>query len=319
MKNLKKLLCLIPLLVATLFAGCKKETEIKIGIMQIVEHESLDSAIQGFVDELKNLGYENDKNIKFDFQNAGGDLSNCVSIAEKFVSNRKNLILAVSTPCAQTAANMTNDIPILATAITNFEQAGIVNSNKEPGNNVTGTSDLAPINKIIELITKLKPNAKKIGILYSNIDTSPQYQAQIAEKRVKELGLESKTLAISAVHEVQQAAESLSKDVDALYVPIDKITSSAMPQISQTFLEQGKFVVCAENAMISKGAIGTYGMDYYELGKITARQAAKILNGETKPEFMPIEYLNNSKLTLNNEIIKKLEIKVPDELKGEIQ
>jgi len=151
--------------------------------------------------------------------------------------------------------------PIVATAITNYEDSGLTQSN------LTGTSDLAPIDKIIELIPELKSDAQKIGILYSNADISPQYQAELAEKKIKQMGLEAKMFSVSQAHEVQQVAEKLAKEVDALYVPIDKITFSAMPQISQIFLNQGKFVVYAEDAMISKGAVATYGVDYYELGK----------------------------------------------------
>ncbi len=318
MKFFKKLLFIsLPLLTLIVFAGCaKKETQPKIGVMQIVEHESLDSAKQGFVDELKNSGYEN---AEFDFQIAGGDLSNCASIAEKFVNDKKDLILAIATPCAQSMANATKDIPIVATAITDFKGAGIVKSNEKPGANLTGASDLAPIDKIIELITKLKPDVQKIGVLYSNTDVSPQHQAELAEKKIKEMGLEPEMFAVSQTHEVQQAAEKLAREVDALYTPIDKITFAAMPQISQIFLKNNKFVVCAEDAMISKGAIGTYGIDYYELGKLTARQTVKILKGEEKPENIPIEYLKGTKLTLNNEIIEKLKIKIPDDLKGEIK
>lgn len=316
MKLLKKLLYLLPLPILFLFTGCQKEATIKIGVVQIVEHKSLDSAKQGFVDELKNLGYEN---IDFDFQVASGDISNCQQIAEKFVNDRKDLILAISTPCALAAANATKDIPILATAITDFEGAGLVKSNENPETNVSGTSDLAQIDKIIELIIKLKSTTKKIGILYSNTDPSPQYQAELAEKKVRELGLEPVMFAISQSHEVQQTTEKLAKKVDALYTPIDKITASAMPQISQIFLNQGKFVVCAEDAMISKGAIGTYGVNYYELGKMTARQAVKILKDEAKPETMPIEYLKDTKLTLNHEIIEKLQIKIPRELEEKSQ
>lgn len=316
MKFIKNLLYLLPLLSLLFVVGCKKEESIKIGIMQIVEHESLDSARQGFIDELKNLGYEN---IEFDLQIAGGDLSNCESIAQKFVNDKKDLILAISTPCALSAANATQDIPILATAITDFESSGLVNTSKKPGTNVSGTSDLAPIDKIIALIKQLKPETKKIGILYSNTDVSPQYQAQLAESKVKELGLEAVMLAVSQPYEIQQAAEKLAQETDALYAPIDKITAAAMPQISQIFLDKGKFVVCAEEAMLSKGAIGTYGVNYYELGKNTARQADKILKGEEKPENMPIEYLKKSKFTLNNEIIEKLGIEISDELKGELK
>lgn len=316
MKVLNKLVYFMPLLLLFLFTGCKKETSLKVGIMQIVEHESLDSARQGFIDELKNLGYEN---IEFDLQIAGADLSNCASISEKFVNDRKDIILAISTPCALSAANATQDIPILATAITDFESSGLVNTSKKPGTNVSGTSDLAPIDKIIALIKQLKPETKKIGILYSNTDLSPQYQAQLAESKVKELGLEAVMLAVSQPYEIQQAAEKLAQETDALYAPIDKITAAAMPQISQIFLDKGKFVVCAEEAMLSKGAIGTYGVNYYELGKNTARQADKILKGEALPKDIPIEYLEEAKLTLNDKLIKELGIEISDELKGELK
>jgi putative ABC transport system substrate-binding protein len=318
MKYLKKTLYLLPLSLLLIFPGCRKEASFKIGIMQIVEHESLDSARKGFTDELEKLGYEDGKNTELDFQNAGGDLSNCASIAEKFAADRKNLILAISTPCAQACANATKDIPVLATAITNFESTGLVESSKVPGTNITGCSDLAPIGKSIELIVKLKPDVKKIGVLYSNLDASPQYQAELAEKKIKDLNLESRLFSVSQAQEIQAVAEELSEEVDALYVPVDKLTSSAMPQISKIFLDRGKFVVCAENAMISKGAVATYGVDYYELGKLTARQADKILKGEKNPRDMPIEYLTDTKLTLNYEIIKKLGLKISDELKGEL-
>lgn len=318
MRLLKKLIYLMPLSITLFFAGCGNEAPVKIGIIQIVEHESLDRAKQGFVDELKKLGYENGKNVQFDFQNAGGDLSNCASIAENFVNEKCSLILAISTPCAQAVANATKEIPVLATAITNFESTGLVKSNEKPGTNVTGTSDLPPIEKTIELIIKLKPDAGKIGILYSNTDTSPQFQAELAEKKIKSLGLEAKMVAVSQVHEVQQAAEKLAGEADALYVPVDKITASAMPQISQIFLNHNKFVVCSESVMISKGAAAAYGMDYYELGKLTAHQAAEILTGKNTSQNMPVQYLKETKLKINYEIIEKLKLKISDELKGDL-
>lgn len=309
MKFLKKILYLISPFILLLLGGCQSDKNIKIGIMQIVEHESLDSAREGFIDELKNLGYEN---AEFDLQIAGGDLSNCQQFAEKFANDKKDLILAISTPCAQAAANSTKDIPIVATAITNFEDAGIVKSNTRPGVNVTGTSDLAPVDKIIQLAVDLKPNIEKIGVLYSNIDPSPQYQAQLAEEKIRDMKLEPRLFAVSQTNEVKQVAEKLAAEVDALYVPIDKITAATMPEISRIFLQQGKFVVCAENTMIEKGAIGTYAVDYHELGKMAARQAEKILKGEDKPQDMPIEYFKDTKLCLNYDIIKKLGLEAPD-------
>lgn len=285
-----------------------KNKILKIGITQIVEHESLNNARQGFIDELKNLGYEDSKNIKFDFHNAGGDLSNCESIARKFANDRPDLILAISTPSAQAAANVIKDIPILITAITNPEKSNLVKSNLTPCTNVTGTSDLPPVSKTIELIKKLKPNVQNIGILYSNIDVSPSYQAQIADETIKTLGLDAKVATVSQLSEIKQVTEKIISECDALYVPIDKITAAGMPLISKIALENNKFVVCSEN-LTDKGAAASYGIDYYQLGKLTAKQAVEILENRNIPQNMPIKYLEDTKLTLNEDIIKKLNLK----------
>lgn len=311
MKIMYKILLFLSfiLLVSFILLKIKKNSKkINIGIIQIVEHESLDQARQGFIDEIKSLGYDAD----FDIQIAGGDISTCTSIAQKFVNDGKNLVLAISTPCAQSMIKATSSIPILATAITDFQSSGLVDSCEHPGGNLTGTSDLAPIDKIIKIIPKINPKVKTIGILYSKTDPSPQYQAELASKLISDLGFNKKIYSVSQSNEIQQVTEKIVEEVDAIYVPIDKLTSSAMPQISKVFLDHGKFVVCAEDAMISKGAIASYGVDYYELGKMTAHQADKILKGES-PGIIPIQYLQNSKLNLNHEILKKLNLKIINE------
>ena len=313
MKVLNKIFIFISLILLvsfTLLKLQKKSNKISIGIIQIVEHESLDKARNGFIDEMKNLGY---KDADFDIQIAGGDISNCTSIAQKFVSDSKNLILAISTPCAQSMMKVTKDIPIVATAITDFKSANLVDSYDHPGSNLTGTSDLAPIDKIINLIPILNPKVKSIGILYSTTDPSPIYQADLASKKISELKLDQKIYSVSQSNEIQQVVEKLVNEVDALYVPIDKLTSASMPQISQTFLNHGKFIVCAEDLMISKGAVASYGIDYYELGKISAKQADAILKGKNTPSNMPIEFLKDSKLNLNYELLNKLNLKKPSE------
>ena len=320
--NIKKkyilyiILFLLILLIIFFVIKYKKNNEkvFRIGITQIVEHESLDKARQGFIDELENSGYHENKNIKFDIQIAGGDLSNCESIAQKFVSDNCDLILAISTPSAQAVANATKNIPILVTAITNPEESNLVKSNNKPDTNVTGTSDLPPIEKTIELMIKLKPDLKKIGVLYSNIDVSPLYQAKIAEKKIKDLLLEPKLASVSQISEVEQVANKLIKEVDALYIPIDKITAASMPLISNIALENNKFVACSEN-IENKGVLLTYGIDYYELGKKTAKQAVKILENKSRPQDMPIEYLDNSKPFIDKNIAEKKKKKnIPDEL-----
>lgn len=141
---------------------------------------------------------------------------------------------------------------------------------------------MAPIDKIVKLIKELNPNVKKIGILYSLTDPSPEYQAKIAQRKINEMGLECKMVSVSQIQDVNQVAEHLAKEVDALYTPIDKITFASMPQISKIFSDNNKFIVCAEDSMISRGAAATYGINYYDLGKIAAHQAVKILEKKRK-------------------------------------
>ncbi|BED91659.1 MAG: ABC transporter substrate-binding protein [Candidatus Improbicoccus pseudotrichonymphae] len=289
----------------------------KIGVMQIVEHKALDQARQGFVDGLKEQGYEDGKNIRFDFQNANGDLSNCETISNKFVKENLDLILAISTPCAQSAAKATKsvvkDIPIVGTAITDYVAAGLAESNEKPNGNVTGTSDLPPIKKQIELILKLNPNVRKIAIFYSTIDISPKFQAEIAKNIIKEKGLTSEVFIVSGLNEVQQVLERAIKVADAFYIPIDKITSAAMPLIYKKTLESRKIVVASEVTLI-EFSTATIGMSYYNLGKETAYQAVTILTNKNKPANMPIKYLENNNTILNSKNISELKITVPKEI-----
>lgn len=277
----------------------------KIGILQLVEHEALDAARKGFIEGLKELGFEGKINCK----NAGDDLSTCTLIANQFVSENCDLILTIATPAAQSVAGVTSEIPILATPITNHENAGLVKSNENPQTNVTGTSDLPPISKQISLIKTLKPETQNVGILFSLKETNSKYQADIAIKEAEKIGLKSQVFTFSQVAEIQQVIESMCTKVDAIYTPTDNMVASNMELISKTAMEYGIPVICSDVNLISKGAVGTFGVDYFELGKLTAKQAMKILENDAMPQNMPIEYIENAQLRLNHEIIKKLNLK----------
>ena len=306
------LLCVLMLLV--LKFQKKKTEKLNIGIIQISEHESLDKARNGFIDEMKNLGY---KDADFDVQIAGGDISNLSSIAQKFVNDKKDLILAVSTPAAQAIANVTKDIPILATAVTDFENAGLVNSVNSPGRNVSGTSDLVPVEKQINLLKTFVPNCKKIGILYSLNESNSKIQADIAKKEAKKLMMDSQDYTVSSSNEIQQVVGQMS--VDAIFVPTDNLVVSCMPAVSKISNERKIPIICSESGSVKNGALASYAMDYYELGKITAKQADKILKKENNPQSMPIEFLSNTKLVVNDEVSKKLGISIPENLKGDLK
>ena len=283
----------------------------KIGIIQLVEHSALDQANKGFVDGLKEAGYEDGKNISIDYQNAQGEQANCITISQKFINDRVDLILAIATPAAQAVANLTKDIPILVTAVTDPADSKLVADNKLPGGNVTGTSDLTPVKEQMDLLMRLIPSAKKIGFLYSSSEQNSKFQIDIAKSKADELGLLYVDATITNPNDIQQVVQSLVGKVDVIYVPTDNMVSAGMVNVI-AITEPAKIpVICGEASMLSAGGLATYGIDYYELGKLTANQAVKILKGEAKPANMPIEYMQNPVLSINTNAAQKLGILIP--------
>ncbi len=287
---------------------------IKIGIIQLVEHSALDQANKGFVDGLKEAGYEDGKNITIDYQNAQGEQANCITISQKFVNDRVNLILAIATPAAQTIANFTKEIPILITAVTDPADSKLVADNNMPGGNVTGTSDLTPVKEQIDLLKKLVPSARNIAFLYSSSEQNSKFQIDIAKAKADEVGLTYVDATITNPNDLQQVVQSLIGKVDAIYVPTDNMVSAGMANVI-AITDPAKIpVICGEAAMLKAGGLATYGIDYYELGKLTANQAVKILKGEAKPAEMPIEYIQNPVLEINTNAAQKLGVRIPTDL-----
>ena len=300
-------------------AGCGSDNksadkkEYKVGIVQLVEHNALDAANKGFVDGLKERGYEEGKNITFDRQNAQADQSNLQNIAQRFVSNKVDLIYAIATPAAQTVANATKDIPIVGSAITDYVGAKLAASNDKPGANVTGTSDMNPIKEQIDLLLKLCPNAKTIGTVYCSSEVNSEVQVNEMKKYAESKGLTVKVATISTVNDIQQAAQSLVGDVDAFYEPTDNIIASAMPTLISITDPAKKPVICGEANMVKAGGLATYGVDYYKLGVQSGNMAADILEGK-KPADMAIELAKELKLTINKKDAAALGINIPDDL-----
>ena len=193
-------------------AGCGEQAAkgdnktYKVGIVQLVEHSSLDDANRGFVDGLKARGYEEGKNLTIDRQNAQADQSNLQNIVQRFISDKVDLICAIATPAVQSAANATKDIPIVGTAVTDYVSAKVVKSNEAPGGNVTGTSDLTPIAEQIDLLRKLYPNAKTIGTIYSSSEVNSEIQVKAMKEYAESKGLTVRVATISTVNDIQQAA-----------------------------------------------------------------------------------------------------------------
>lgn len=323
-KTVSVLLCAAMVLAA---AGCSssgkpasKDEVKKIGIIQLMPHNALDAANQGFVDGLAEAGYVDGENITIDQQNAQGDQSNCVTIAQKLVNDGEDLILAIATPAAQAAAGATSDIPILVTAVTDPASAGLVDSNEAPGGNVTGTSDLTPIKDQIELLKRIIPDAKTVAILYSSAEDNSRYQADIAKTEIEAAGMEWVEATASQAADVQSVVESLVGKVDVIYSPTDNLIAGAMATVSMIATQNSIPCIVGEEGMVENGGLATYGLSYYNLGRLTAQQAVKILEGEAKPADLPIGYLpkEDCALAVNEDTAAALGITIPQDVLDEI-
>lgn len=314
---------LTTLLTAGIIAGCGTQKadnstdgkkNFKIGVVQLVEHNALDAANKGFIAGLKERGYVEGENITIDQQNAQADQSNLKNIAQRFVSDKDDLICAIATPAAQSVANVTKDIPIVATAITDYKSAKLVSSNEKPGGNVTGTSDNGPIEKQIDLLLELFPNTKTIGTIYSSSEINSEIQVKQMTKYAESKGLKVETATVSTVNDIQQAAQSLVGKVDVFYEPTDNVIASAMPTLA-AITDPAKIpIICAEPNMVKQGGLATYGIDYYKLGVQTGHMAADILDGKTKPADMPIQEAKDLKITINKKNAAALGITIPDSI-----
>ncbi len=321
-KSLKTLAVAMSMLFSVgVVAGCGSATKdasgqkvANVGVVQLVEHPALDAANKGFIDGLASKGYKENENIKFDRQNAQADQSNLQNISQRFVNNKVDLICAIATPAAQSVANATKDIPIVATAVTDYEEAKLVASNQAPKGNVTGTTDMNPITEQIDLLMKILPNAKRVGTIYCSSEVNSQTQVNLMRTYAESKGLTVEEATVSTVNDIQQAAQSLIGKVDVIYVPTDNVMASAIPTLVGVTDEAKIPLICGEASHVKAGGLATLGVDYYKLGFQTGEMAADILSGKAKPESMPIQALKEMQMTINESVAKKLGITIPEEL-----
>ncbi|MDL2254396.1 ABC transporter substrate-binding protein [Ruminococcaceae bacterium OttesenSCG-928-I18] len=286
---------------------------IKIGVIQLAPHPALDAAYDGFVDSLAEAGYVDGDNIVIDLQNAQGEIANCPTIASKLVNDGNDLILAIATPAAQAVANETKDIPIVATAVTDFVEAKLVNSNEEPGTNVTGTSDLTPVREQLELLTQLAPEAKNIGFLYCSSEANSIVQIDIAKEAAEELGLSYEEFTISNTNELQSVATSMVGKVDAIYTPTDNMIANAVSTVATIARDNQLPFVVGEEALVAGGGLASVSVNYYDLGRMTGAQAVQIIEGTSAPASMPIQFQSSEDVetVINGETAEALGIEVP--------
>lgn len=330
-RRMKKVLslALMGTLALGLLSGCgnkpSKEDNtnkdlLKIGVIQSLEHGSLDAANKGFIDGMREAGYEEGKNVTYIQQNAQNDQSNLQSIAQQFVSNKMDLILAITTQSAQAVASATTEIPILGTAITDYESAKLVESNQRPNRNVSGTSDMNPIKDQVDLLLEVVPELKTLGVIYSSSESNSLQQVEELRRVVKEKGIALKEVTVSSVNDIQQVAKSLvAEDIQAVYVPTDNTLAAAMSNLVGITNEKKLPVMTGATAMTDDGGTLALGVDYYKLGKQTAEMAVRFLKGEAKIEDMPVETSHNFDVVINEDVIEKLGLKLPQSVLDKVK
>lgn len=259
----------------------------QIGVLQLVQHDALDAASKGFFAALDEAGI----NYEADQQNASGEQANCMTIAEKLVNDGSDLILAIATPAAQAVAGVTEEIPVLLTAVTDPAESGLVNDNEKPGVNVSGTSDLTPVKEQIDLLKQLLPDAEKVGLLYCSAESNSQLQIAMAEEACKEAGLSCEEYTVPSSNEIQSVVESMVGKVDVIYAPTDNVIAAGMSTVAMIATDNQIPVICGEAGMVNAGGLATYGIDYYQLGYMTGEQAIEILTKGADVAEMPIGYL----------------------------
>lgn len=285
-----------------------------VGIIQYMDHAALDAAKEGFIKALADNGYKDGETVTIDIQNAQGDQSNLGTISDRFVSNNVDLVLAIATPATQAVAGKTTEIPILGTAVTDYEAARLVDSNEAPGGNVSGTTDMNPVKEQIDLLVKLAPEVKTVGVLYTSSEDNSILQAAMAKEAIEKLGLKYVEVTVTNSNDVQQATQSIVAQCDAIYIPTDNVFASAMPVVHGITAESKTPVICGETGMVKAGGLATLGNNYYDLGYQTGLMAVKILKGEAEPASMPIEAATKFDYAINETVAEELGITIPEDL-----
>ncbi|ADR18371.1 ABC transporter substrate-binding protein [Calditerrivibrio nitroreducens] len=304
---------LFGMLIAVMFVAPSFGKVIQIGITQIVEHPALDACRKGVIDKLKELGYEEGKNVKFDIQIAQGNIATANQIAKKFVGDKKDLIVAIATPSAQAVANLTKNIPIVISAITDPVGAKLVKSLEKPGGNITGTTDMSPVKEQIALFDKLNISVKRLGVIYNSGEANSRTLVNILKAVAKQRGIMVVEATVTNSSGVLMAAKSLVGKVDGIYIPTDNTVVSALESVIQVSFDNKIPVITGDTDSVVRGALASLGMDYYKLGLQTGVIVSRILKGE-KPANIPVETLKDLDLFINESTAQKLGIKIDPEL-----
>lgn len=296
--------------------GEKGEAKVTVGIVQIVEHPSLNTIREACVEQLAAKGFKEGDDLVIDYQNAQNDQTNLKTICQKFAVNNYDLIIAIATPSAQAAAGETKTIPIVFAACTDPLGSGLVTDLDHPGGNITGTSDAVSAEKIMELAKRITPDIKTVGALYSSSETNSIAVIENLKAYAKENGMTVIDATVTNSSEVQQAASVLTGKADCIFSPIDNTVASAMPIVAQVANKAKTPVYVGADSMVKDGGLATYGINYVILGQETADMAAEILNGKN-PGDIPVRTMSEMDIYLNQATADAIGITIPEDVRAE--
>lgn len=313
MKRITVVLLVLLLALSAVFAQGAKESKadgkVTVGIVQFVQHPALDAATQGFKDAL--VEAMGDK-VEFDDQNASGEINNCPTIVNGFVSKKVDLILANATPPLQAAASATDTIPILGTSVTDYATAlEIDNWTGTVGRNISGTSDLAPLDKQADMVKELFPNAKTVGLFYCTAEANSVYQIEVMEKHLANLGYKTVRFSFTDTNDVAAVAQKATTSCDVLYIPTDNTAAANTEAIANVVVPAKLPVIVGEEGLCSGCGVATLSISYYDIGFATGKMAAKILKDGADIKTMPVEYAPQVTKKYNKSICDQLGIKAP--------
>ncbi len=292
--------------------GDSEVKTLKVGVTQIVEHPSLDAALEGFQKALKEEGLE----VEYDVQIAQGDQNNNQSIANNFVGDKVDLIFANSTPSALSALNATKEIPIVFTSVTDPVGAGLVTAMDQPGDNITGTTDTHP-DAIPNMVNFMNENFSggTVGVIYNSGEQNSVAQIDLVKEALKGTDLKLAEATVSTSSEVKQAAESLIGKADMFYIITDNTVVSALESVIQVANDEDLPLFVGELDSVKRGGFAGFGFDYGDIGYEAGVMAAQILKGEKKASELPVQYPQNLKLLINQTAAKEMGIEIKDEWK----
>nr|WP_137391616.1 ABC transporter substrate-binding protein [Rhodoligotrophos defluvii] len=289
------------------------EEPVSVKLSYIVDHPAIEAAKNGILAALNKAGYVDGKTMALEVQSAQGNMSTQAQINSKFVGDKPDLIIAISTPSAQTAMAATKDIPIVFAAVTDPLAAGLVDSYEAPGRNLTGASDMTPIDKHMELVRRIVPDVATIGVIYNGGEANSVAQVEVVKAEAAKAGLKVVEATATQSSAVLDAARSLVGKVDAIYVPTDSTVVSAIEAVARVGGEADIPVIAGDTGSVERGAIAALGFDYFDIGLAAGDYAVAVLKGES-PAKLPVRFIDRLQLYLNPKAAAAMGVTLPDSL-----